>query len=90
MRTVSLPELELWKRAAANLSPADLGRVLLSDSPMSIIAIDHFRSLATAKGSEGRACTVDRFVFGKGTPDERHATKKGKKGQVVSHFPLVP
>jgi hypothetical protein len=53
----------------------EFGVEILCDSPISVVAVEHYRAKAAASGDLGPSVPVDKFVFGKGEPPQRHLTK---------------
>lgn len=52
-----------------------LNEAVFLDSPLAIVAIEHFRRLARLLHDPGPFVPVDKFVFAKGEPPARHMTK---------------
>ena len=71
-RTTLMPD----SRVQSEPSLPPLQDALFSDSPISVVIAEHYRRLAIAGGAAlGPRLPVDRFVFGRGEPAERHLTK---------------
>jgi hypothetical protein len=71
---------ELFPRfdAAIQSRGRELAEFLCTDSPVSIVASEHFRNTIIGSNNEfGSRVPVDRFVFGKGEPPKRFHTKVG-------------